>query len=51
MIGSAEECDGLYLLRNQYLENKQAQELNSDSVFVSVSVSDEIILWHYRLSN
>ena len=49
MIGSAKECDGLYIL-NEHLstENKQAHTSLRDSIS---GFEDKIMLWHNRLGN
>ena len=48
MIGSAKVIDGLYYLEDGNSKNKKAQGLSSIS---SISVKDQIMLWHYRLGH
>lgn len=66
VIGSAEMCGGLYLLKENNLPSRQVHPSscvsksgpnsvkfasNSASVFNSVSIESEVMLWHYRLGH
>ena len=48
MIGSAEECDGLYLL--QVKDSNKKPKANSCVAIPSKS-EESIMLWHYRLGH
>ena len=49
MIGSAKECDRLYILDKQLsTKNKQAHTSLSDSIFGS---KNKIMLWHNKLGH
>ena len=47
-IGSAKMIDGLYYFRDELSSNKMAQGLSSIS---SLSIRDQIMVWHYRLGH
>ena len=48
MIGSASEVDGLYYFDEDSIKSRQAQPVSSNEV--SFSAENQIMLWHYRLS-